>query len=39
MRIEADYGPNTIPEPYTASEADTLLEMAKNLTEDLERLL
>jgi len=39
MRIRADYGPSTAAEPYTVAEADTLLEMAKRLTDDLESLL
>ncbi len=39
MRIQADYGPSTASEPYSAAEADSLLETANRLTEDLERLL
>jgi hypothetical protein len=39
MRILADYGPTTVPEPYTAAEAEMLMETANKLTEDLERLL
>jgi hypothetical protein len=38
-RIEADYGPSTSAEPYTAAEVDRLLETAKYLVEDLERLI
>jgi hypothetical protein len=38
-RIEADYGPSTAPEPYTVAQADTLLETANKLIEDLECLL
>ncbi len=38
-RIEADYGPSTSAEPYTAAEVDELLETAKYLIEDLERLI
>ncbi len=34
-RIEADYGPSTSAEPYTAAEVDELLATAKNLIEDL----
>ena len=39
VRIEADYGPSPVPEPYTVAQADMLLATAKKLTEDLERLL
>jgi len=39
MRIVADYGPSTAPEPCNATQADSLLETANKLTEDLERLL
>jgi len=39
MRILADYGPSIAPEPYSATEADSMLETANKLTEDLERLL
>jgi hypothetical protein len=38
-RIEADYGPTASAEPYTRAEVDAMLKTAKNLTEDLERLL
>lgn len=38
-RIEADYGPSSSAEPYTASEVDRLLETAKYLIDDLERLI
>jgi hypothetical protein len=39
MRLEADYGPTTIPEPYTSAETEDVLTIANNLTQDLERLL
>ena len=39
MRIEADYGPSIALEPYSAAKADSTLEMANKLTDDLERLL
>ena len=39
MRVEADYGPTISAEPYTRAEADIMLKIAKNLAEDLERLL
>ncbi len=39
VRIEADYGPSTVPEPYPASQVDGWMTMANNLTQDLESLL
>lgn len=39
VRLEADYGPSISEEPYPEAEVDKLLMTAKNLTEDLERLL
>lgn len=39
MRLQADYGPTETVEPHTPAEADSLLTIAKNLTQDLERLL
>jgi hypothetical protein len=39
MRMEADYGPSIAAEPYGAAEADAWLAVAKNLAEDLERVL
>jgi len=38
-RIEADYGPSTFAEPYTGAEVDRLLQTAKCLIEDMERLI
>jgi|SRR5947209_1337272 len=38
-RVEADYGPTDVAEPYTTAEIDELLKVAKNLVEDLECLL
>lgn len=39
LRIEADYGPSSAAEPYTAAEVDEYLKSAKYLTDDLENLL
>jgi hypothetical protein len=38
-RLEADYGPSSVPEPYGKEQADRWLTIAKNLTMDLETLL
>jgi hypothetical protein len=38
-RIEANYGPSAFAEPYTAAEVDRLLDAAKYLVQDLERLI
>ncbi len=38
MRIEADYGPSIVHEPYDAAQTGAWLEMSKNLVGDLEKL-
>jgi hypothetical protein len=39
LRLEADYGPTTAPEPYGAAQIDAWLDVAKKLALDLETLL
>jgi hypothetical protein len=39
LRVEADYGPNSAPEPYDKAQIDTWLVMAQRLTQDLETIL
>jgi hypothetical protein len=39
IRLEADYGPSAVPEPYDARQTDAWLTVAKNLTRDLESVL
>jgi hypothetical protein len=39
MRIEADYGPSSSPEPYDRAHIDEWLETANDLVRDLETLL
>lgn len=39
MRLEADYGPTPVIEPYTAAQADAWFTIANHLTNDLETLL
>lgn len=39
MRLEADYGPTPVIEPYTAVQADAWFTSANHLTNDLETLL
>ena len=39
MRLEADYGPTRVPEPYAVAQVDEWLVMANDLTQDLESLL
>jgi hypothetical protein len=39
VRLEADYGPSSVPEPYPASQVDGWMTMANNLRQDLESLL
>jgi hypothetical protein len=39
IRVKADYGPTTFPEPYDSAQADAWLNIAKHLVQDLETLL
>ena len=39
MRVAADYGPNRFAEPYDRTRTDALLAVARNLVQDLEKLL
>jgi hypothetical protein len=39
VRLEADYGPTPVPEPYPATQVDGWMTMANLLTQDLESLL
>ncbi len=39
LRLEADYGPSDVAEPYDTRQADSWLLVARNLTQDLESSL
>ena len=39
MRVEADYGPSSLAEPYDSVQTDVWLDLAKNIVQDLETLL